>query len=253
MIAANWCTTALLTSASLLLGTGTVQAHCLVTGPAGTVVRGDSGSFSPVAALRDCASVRLVEGQATALWTGRDGRPAAGAVRRDQPPEGYPGASSTASAQRVAQALAAFTTDGRGGRPGYKRFDEGTESFDVHVPVTGLTLPAIGAGSWTATGIRGRNERVLLKAELVGAVGPVLSPALFEGHDALRIDLVAGERRQRLILRRLPGSDHQAVDRAILEALNLQALPSESQFLMLALVYETFGLSFNRDLALGMR
>lgn len=209
--------------------------------------------MNPVLAVRDCAGVRLISGEAKALWTGRDGKPAVAEVRPDAAPQGYPGAAGTYPTQRIIQAIQALTTDGRGSRSGYKRFDEGGESADLYVPAAGLSVSMPGSQSWTLVGLRGRSE-VLIARGTLGPDGAVaLQRQQFDGFDAVRLEFQSPDRRQRWLLRRLPLPEQLAVERALAEIAELGISDSSTHALASALVYENFGLSLNRDISLLQR
>jgi hypothetical protein len=237
----------------VVLTPSAATAHCLVTGPKTAVVRSGNAEFRPIGAVRDCATLRLVSGQATAIWTGRDGKVASGPVRPDSGPAGYPGSAATSPVQRIVEVLDTLTDSGRSTRAGYKRFDDGVETADVHVPPVGLRLPVSGPGSWTVVGLRGGLETPIARGSLEAETGLTIVPSQFDGYDALRVRVNAGDRRQQLLLRRLLEAEHAAVDRAIADATAIAELDESSRAIALAMVYDHFGLSLNRDISLMQR
>lgn len=234
----------------LLLGQG-VHAHCLVVGSPDARVQAAEGLLTPVATSRQCEALRLIAGSARAMWTAHDGQPGAAPILADAPPQGYPGATRTSPQDRLRQVMVALHSKGTSVRAGYKRFDAASESFDVYPDLAGVAMPWRGPGKLELMVSQGRTVRPLGVISVAEGQRVILPAEVFNGHEQVRAQWRPdAQTAESLLLRRLPKEEMAVAAQAVQGLAKLEALPSAERATARAMVFESLGLSFQRDMAL---
>ncbi|MDP3521446.1 MAG: hypothetical protein Q8S02_12575 [Hydrogenophaga sp.] len=122
---------------------GPARAFCVVTGTSDARVRYGDRLLAPVAWVDHCADLRLVAGQARAVWTTDTGHGASGPVLADSPPVGYPSEARrhNGSTQRLRQWWASLVGERRSTLDGALRSQLMLEApMHVYVPPGSLRL-----------------------------------------------------------------------------------------------------------------
>ena len=234
----------------LMLGQG-VHAHCLVVGSPDARVQAAEGLLTPVATSRQCEALRLLSGSARAMWTAHDGQPGVAPIRADAPPQGYPGATRTSPQDRLRQVMVALHSEGTSARAGYKRFDAASESFDVYPDLAGVAMPWRGPGKLELMLSQGRTGRLLGVLSVAAGQRVILPAEVLIGNEQVRVQWRPDAQVvESLLLRRLPKEEMALAAQAVQGLAKLEALPPADRATARAMVFESLGLSFQRDMAL---
>lgn len=122
---------------------GTAQAFCIVTGTSDARIGYNDRVLAPVVWVDNCTDLRLLAGQARAVWTTDTGQGVSAPVLSDGPPLGYPNAalSKSRSVPRLRQWWASLVGERRSGVDGVLRSHLSLNThMQVYVPALELRL-----------------------------------------------------------------------------------------------------------------
>lgn len=221
----------------------------MVVGASSAKVQAAEGLLSPVFATGDCAALRLVQGEARAVWIGSDGRPGSSALTAQAAPAGLPTGLDSGLVQRVVRQLG---SQGATVKAGHKRFDEEVAGGDVHVPAAGLALPVRMSGDATLTLVSLPAGVMTGRWGVAAGQRPLIPSVALVAARRYRAELSSSEGRQRWELQVLAADDQREVSSALAAADAMLANTLAERAAARALVYEQQGLSLNRDAELAL-
>jgi hypothetical protein len=147
--------------------------------------------------------------------------------------------------------MVALHSEGASVRAGYKRFDAASESFDVYPDLAGVAMPWRGPGKLELMVSQGRTDRLLGVLSVAAGQRVILPAEVLIGHEQVRVHWRPdGQAGESLLLRRLPKEEMALAAQAVQGLAKLEGSPPAERATARAMVFESLGLSFQRDMAL---